>query len=656
MTVELDKIMGGLDDVRALGVVKIVFREAKGLRAADIGGKSDPYATLSLGTSHKFIARTRVIPHDLHPVWNETHYCLITEDDVKNGFPLTVRVFDYDMLGGDDTLGQFLMRVDEVVSNEGILFDGWKALLGKKEKENKGDEEAIGKTGKLNFQIGFFPKTSRDTRKADANNFTGGVLKIHVHQCQDLLLRSEDQAGMFVSPYVHVFMNGTRSFRTRVKPNNPSPVFNAQTEVFCRDWKTARIRIVVKDKRGHEHDPVIGVVVLTLADVFKDKSDTAYTAWLDLGNGIGFGKIRVSLVFNPVKMNEAPNLKGYAVGELELNSFDIKNLNLITKEQSSPPTTHLVIRSPITDPKKSKTPAVRHATFDPSWPDQNFKLHVPYRYQTSLRFEVRSGGAFGGRTLAVGKMFLQDLVDGEQKQVVLELRRFRGKDQKKPDEDGEMSLGSTEKTKPGDIDPTVPAPPPAAGTIAGAPPSDVSNTVVNENDGDDETGWASDSDVDTQSEFSEAESETASVASNAETEAVPSSVASQHGSPELAFTAIFRPGLSWIAEAREGDETEIELLGSREAAGAQKSRSGEEKEQQKMDKLRKSTKKVLALGGGGSTTVSNEGVATQDRHKLGGNKVSRTLVWGKDKLVEGAKKSRVWNRGMKKSLPQFATS
>ncbi|KAJ3289617.1 hypothetical protein HK104_007345 [Borealophlyctis nickersoniae] len=672
ITLELDKILGVPIDTAAIGVVKIVFREARGLRAADIGGKSDPYATLSLGTSHKYLARTRIIPKDLHPVWHETHYALITTDDVKNGFPLSVRVWDYDIIGKDDILGQFNMKIEEVVKTEGILFDGWKVLLGKR------GEEEVGRTGKLDFQIGFFPKCESKTRRSDAERYTGGILQFNIHQASDLFLRSKDKSGLFVSPYAHVYINGTRTFRTRVKSSNPSPIFNAQTEIFLRDWKTARVRIVVKDHRTHEHDPVIGVVVVDLKEVLSGTGDMHHTAWYDLKDGIGFGRVRCSFLFQPVKLEEPEHLKGYDVGELELSGFKVKNLDLVTKNEKQPPTTFLTIRCPVTEPNKVSTKPVSEATFSPNWQDESFKIKVPYRYQSALRFEIRSKGV-AHRTLALGKMFLQDLADGEERDTVLELKRYKAKDK---DLGVEVSMDSTEKTAPGDVDPTpqgdnrneaaeilkeeIVKDPSAAGSGMGTDVENLNSDNLdsdnapqnNPDDEDNEAGWVSD----TGSIESDDESDTESVTSSFSVETV-APESSSDGGPELSFKAVFRPGIAWISEQNEGEEAEIDTFAVAEALSGEhdnNDKKGDDKDKKKKDKQPSAISKFMPLGGS-SSTVSNapgtEGGARnpKDRQKLKGNTVTRTLKWGKDSLLEQAKRSKIWQKGSRKSIPKFAT-
>ena len=51
-------------------------------------------------------------------------------------------------------------------------------------------------------------------------------------------------------------------FKTRVKPITSSPIFNAGTEKFVTDWRTAHVTVKVMDSRVRENDAVLGIVFL----------------------------------------------------------------------------------------------------------------------------------------------------------------------------------------------------------------------------------------------------------------------------------------------------------------------------------------------------------------------------------------------------------
>jgi len=79
---------------------------ASGLKAADFGGKSDPYARVEIEGKPESRFQTKVMMKCLEPVWNE-------EDELR-GFAeddsILIQVYDYDANTGDDRIGKLLLR------------------------------------------------------------------------------------------------------------------------------------------------------------------------------------------------------------------------------------------------------------------------------------------------------------------------------------------------------------------------------------------------------------------------------------------------------------------------------------------------------------------------------------------------------------------
>ena len=57
-------------------------------------------------------------------------------------------------------------------------------------------------------------------------------------------------------------MNDELVYQTRVKPITSTPIFNAGTERFVKDWRAAHVAVAVKDSRMREKDAILGVVML----------------------------------------------------------------------------------------------------------------------------------------------------------------------------------------------------------------------------------------------------------------------------------------------------------------------------------------------------------------------------------------------------------
>lgn len=118
--------------------------------------------------------------------------------------------------------------------------------------------------------------------------------------------------------YCTILFNDVLGYRTRTKAVSSKPIFNAGTERFVRDWRSAVITVTVRDQRHRQHDPILGVVPLRLSDILSTSSQV--TRWYPLDGGIGFGRIRISLLFRSVETRLPPNMLGWDVGTFELTS------------------------------------------------------------------------------------------------------------------------------------------------------------------------------------------------------------------------------------------------------------------------------------------------------------------------------------------------
>jgi hypothetical protein len=110
-----------------------------------------------------------------------------------------------------------------------------------------------------------------------------------------------------------------------VKVVSSKPIFNAGTERFIRDWRSGIVTVTVRDQRMRQHDPILGVVPLKLSEILQTSSQV--TRWYPLDGGIGFGRIRISLLFRSVETRLPLNQLGWDVGTFEFTSNKILALN-----------------------------------------------------------------------------------------------------------------------------------------------------------------------------------------------------------------------------------------------------------------------------------------------------------------------------------------
>jgi hypothetical protein len=126
---------------------------------------------------------------------------------------------------------------------------------------------------------------------------------------------TDEEGSNLPTSYCTILFNDELVYRTRAKAVSSKPIFNAGTERFIRDWRSAIVTVTVRDSRHREHDPIIGVVPLKLSDILDTSSQV--TRWYPLDGGIGFGRIRISLLFRSVETRLPPQQLGFSVGTFQ---------------------------------------------------------------------------------------------------------------------------------------------------------------------------------------------------------------------------------------------------------------------------------------------------------------------------------------------------
>lgn len=167
--------------------------------------------------------------------------------------------------------------------------------------------------------------------------------------------------------------------------------------------------VTVRDHRYREHDPILGVVPLKLSDILDTSSQV--TRWYPLDGGIGFGRVRISLLFRSVETKLPPNMLGWDVGTFEFLSDRIT----VTNYQ------HHIKLKLRTGGGSAKIPRTACHTdesggcyFDLTTHHmkRRSRLPVKHRYRSPVVFEFHIGGHRG--TAAYAILWLMHLVDSEE--------------------------------------------------------------------------------------------------------------------------------------------------------------------------------------------------------------------------------------------------
>ncbi|UNI16136.1 hypothetical protein JDV02_002602 [Purpureocillium takamizusanense] len=471
MTIDMSKMLQG-DDIKketlAMGVMFIRIHKATGLSKQDQrgskGGGSDPYITISWSKFGKPQFCTRVIQDDLNPVFEETCGLLVTSDLIIADEQLSMELWDSDRSSADDVVGKVELSIQKLIQHPGKMFPQVSKLRGVKSDSSM--------PGELHWEVGFFGKTqfrkalrtqgqdiklpkeladkpefqedkgTIESTEEDAVVHTppdplwpSGVLSVVVHQIVGLELANvkgsdgkrkgkeyeparpeagevkEEQGRKLPSSYCTILVNDDLVYKTRTKVVSSQPIFNAGTEKFVRDWRSCVVTVAVRDSRNRQHDPIIGVVPLKLSDVLQTSSES--TRWYPLDGGIGFGRVRISLLFRSVELKLPPPQLGWDIGTFEFISDTIALTNYA-------PGNHVKLRlrtggssASVKKHFSKKTENGMEINITGEDGQHRMRLPVRHRYRSPVFFELYSGGSRNPDAYAAA--WLLELTDGEER-------------------------------------------------------------------------------------------------------------------------------------------------------------------------------------------------------------------------------------------------
>ena len=254
-----------------------------------------------------------------------------------------------------------------------------------------------------------------------------GIFAIQIHQISGLefekIRKSQSKADEgddteegndLPSSYATIILDHQTVFRTRTKPKNSNPFFNAGTERFIRDWRTTQVIVSVRDSRIHENDPLLGIVALPLGKVFRERSQVMDN--YPLVGGLGYGKVRISMVFRSIELQPPKELLGWdSYGTLEITGA-------ITSKDISPDlrSLRMKIRSTVNRGKmyssKTETGNESHWTGKHERP---VRVAIRKRYCSSVVIEFRKNNLGLDKTPAFAVLWLKDIPDEEDRTINL---------------------------------------------------------------------------------------------------------------------------------------------------------------------------------------------------------------------------------------------
>ncbi|KAI2632415.1 hypothetical protein GGR54DRAFT_34546 [Hypoxylon sp. NC1633] len=473
LTLDLGKMLSGDDiqkETNAMGILFIRIHKAVGLskqdRQGSKGGGSDPYITVSFSKFGKPMYCTRVIQDDLNPVFEESCAIPVTADLIKVDEQLSMELWDSDRSSADDVVGKVELSLQKLIQHPGKMYPQVSKLRGVKAESSMPGELhwEVGYFGKTQFRAALrtdgkdisLPKEIRDNKELQDDKgaiqsdqedavvhtppdplWPSGLLSVVVHQIVNLELANvkgseggkrkggreyepardageikEESSKKLPNAYCTILLNDELVYKTRTKVVSSKPIFNAGTERFVRDWRSAIVTVTVRDSRNRQHDPIIGVVPLKLSDLMQTSSQV--TRWYPLDGGIGFGRVRISLLFRSVELKLPPTQLGWEVGTFEFNSEKISStIRGMDKSKAK-----LKLRtggSSIVVKREQCSGEGENFEWNISGITNNPRPRLPvqYRYRSPVFFEFHFSGRRHAEHFAA--IWLQELVDGEER-------------------------------------------------------------------------------------------------------------------------------------------------------------------------------------------------------------------------------------------------
>lgn len=485
--------------IMALGVVVVTIYSTTGLERADLMGSSDAYAIVTWSRSGKPMYSTRVLVHELSPRFNESVALLVPQEVVKAEERVGIELYDSDV-GQDDFLGFVGIELSELLSRPGEEVKRHEQLGGVRPGTKRGgmmewsarflpkvalqkeptarkdpgqaEDSQAGDTDDEQDQKQGQQQQEKDSKRpaveyiAPSQSHPSGILSVQIHEVSALSNKStvapkgstlklskrtpisgrpipdedtmDDQAfDEAPSSYVEVIMEGKLVYRTRTKVSDYRPIFNACTEKVILNVFTARMLLVVREKKLDEDDPILGVVPIKLSEVFDGKSLSA--GWYPIAGGAGSGRIKVSMLFRSVDgmQGEAQERSttsmarggpGMPVSPLEIGVVHIKDIQIDVNDGrvSHYAGCPLVIKSLSSraklHSKHGKTEGEGTLSYTERLAPNPVRIPVFKRGSSPLLIRLEGKDRLGRRrTRALGVCWLRDVADGRAQELSLPL-------------------------------------------------------------------------------------------------------------------------------------------------------------------------------------------------------------------------------------------
>ncbi|KAH8920996.1 hypothetical protein BT69DRAFT_1351959 [Atractiella rhizophila] len=227
------------------------------------------------------------------------------------------------------------------------------------------------------------------------------------------LMGQEEEGDDAPSSYCKLYLNDEAIYKTRVKAYTANPFFNAGTEKFLPDWRSAKFAVAVLEKEEDSDEKLMGTVQLNIGEALKNAS--CVSNFYSIADGVGYGKIKISILFRSIDTQLPKNLLNFNLGTLELlNDVEITSPDAAALNA-------LKLKLKVWDYAKSFEPSKDGGAV---WATKG--LHLPVTKRNSaifwVTFKKKSKLAgFNKHVYAVANKRLADIVDDQPTDLELEV-------------------------------------------------------------------------------------------------------------------------------------------------------------------------------------------------------------------------------------------
>ena len=342
------------------GVLRVRLFKAEKLAKKDIGilgmGKSDPYATLSVGSRR---VKSERIDNTVNPEWD--NFVGDFPIEVVRGQELLLELFDHDDNKEDEPLGHATVATG-LVADKGQISDMWVDLEG-------------AKTGRALLSLSWLEVTNEreDIDKMKGEGLTKCLLEIFIDSCKGLTEKTKKPC-----PIVVMDVGGKDNQSTWAQNHTIEPVFEQGFIFLVKNPDTDNLHIKVLDSTissdPFDSNALLGEVNITISDLLR-RENMAYSTPQPFNLKNGTGTITLSAKLRGLRKGAShasatqPDKLINSNDHTDAPSLDTTKREMLKQEDSMKSTISGVTEPlPTTESKEASTPSLDRmmsSTIDP---------------------------------------------------------------------------------------------------------------------------------------------------------------------------------------------------------------------------------------------------------------------------------------------------